>query len=191
MEDKLSIVLEESQGSVFERGSSFLSFLFCAKDFKRRLSELKDSHLKAVHFVYASRVFNEFGHIEESFSDDGEPRGTSGMPTLKVLRGYGVVESAIITVRYFGGTLLGSGGLVRAYTQSAKNAILNAQLLAYKPMEEHEFMVQYSKLARIEYFAKSLGIALEKREFLPLCVRCVVVGEVQNLRRFLATVKDL
>ncbi|MGP1579848.1 MAG: YigZ family protein [Wolinella sp.] len=185
MEDKLSVILEESQGFFEERGSRFLSFLFCAKVFKKRLSELQDSHPKAVHFVNASRVFNEFGHIEESFSDDGEPRGTSGMPTLKVLRGYGLVESALITVRYFGGTLLGSGGLVRAYTQSAKNAILNAHLLAYKPTKTHELMVEYPKLARIEYLAKTLGIALEKREFLPLCVRCFATGEVRNLERFL------
>ena len=76
----------------------------------------------ANHHVYAFRV--GFGNsVTEGMSDDGEPKGTSGPPTLAVLRGSGIGDIALVTTRYFGGTKLGTGGLVRAYTESAQEAL--------------------------------------------------------------------
>lgn len=76
----------------------------------------------ANHHVYAFRV--GFGKsVTEGMSDDGEPTGTSGPPTLAVLRGSGIGDIALVTTRYFGGTKLGTGGLVRAYTESAQEAL--------------------------------------------------------------------
>lgn len=81
-------------------------------------AERPDAH----HHVYAFRV--GFGKtVTEGMSDDGEPAGTSGPPTLAVLRGSGVGDIALVTARYFGGTKLGTGGLVRAYTASAQAAL--------------------------------------------------------------------
>ena len=78
-------------------------------------AEMPDAH----HHVYAFRV--GFGKsVTEGMSDDGEPTGTSGPPTLAVVRGSGVGDIALVTARYFGGTKLGTGGLVRAYTESAQ-----------------------------------------------------------------------
>ena len=71
----------------------------------------------------ATRHLNEFKQILESFDDDGEPKGSSGMPSLNVLRGENLIDIGVIVVRYFGGTLLGVGGLVRAYTNAIKDAI--------------------------------------------------------------------
>jgi len=76
----------------------------------------------ANHHVYAFRV--GFGKsVTEGMSDDGEPTGTSGPPTLAVVRGSGIGDIALVTARYFGGTKLGTGGLVRAYTESAQEAL--------------------------------------------------------------------
>ncbi len=76
----------------------------------------------ANHHVYAFRV--GFGKtVTEGMSDGGEPTGTSGPPTLAVLRGSGIGDIALVTTRYFGGTKLGTGGLVRAYTESAQEAL--------------------------------------------------------------------
>ncbi len=76
----------------------------------------------ANHHVYAFRV--GFGKsVTEGMSDDGEPTGTSGPPTLAVVRGSGIGDIALVTARYFGGTKLGTGGLVRAYTESAQAAL--------------------------------------------------------------------
>lgn len=90
-----------------------------AKAFLARIrSEMPD----ASHHVYAFRV----GHgqsIIEGMSDDGEPSGTSGPPTLAVVRGSGLGDIALVTTRYFGGTKLGTGGLVRAYSEAAHTAI--------------------------------------------------------------------
>lgn len=114
--------------SSFEvKGSEFLSYLVSIKHFTEFVAQMRIKHPKAVHFVTSSRKFNPQRQIEESFSDDGEPKGTSGMPTLKVLRGYDLIECGLLVVRYFGGTLLGTGGLVRAYTQATKDVIEKAK----------------------------------------------------------------
>ncbi len=76
----------------------------------------------ANHHVYAFRV-GLGNSVTEGMSDDGEPKGTSGPPTLAVLRGSGIGDIALVTTRYFGGTKLGTGGLVRAYTESAQEAL--------------------------------------------------------------------
>ena len=76
----------------------------------------------ASHHVYAFRI--GFGNsVTEGMSDDGEPKGTSGPPTLAVVRGSGIGDIVLVTTRYFGGAKLGTGGLVRAYTESAQEAI--------------------------------------------------------------------
>lgn len=181
----LYTIEQESRASFEERGSTFLGFLIPLREFERRLEELRSEHPKAVHFVSASRGLNGYGQIEESFSDDGEPKGTSGMPTLKVLRGYELINVALISVRYFGGTLLGTGGLVRAYTQSAKSAIEAAILLPYKPSRQESLELEYATLQRAEYRASKLGLVLHKRDFLSALVRCEVEGEEARVEEFL------
>ena len=89
---------------------------------RERLASLRTELSRASHHVYAFRV--GFGNtITEGMSDDGEPSGTAGPPTLAVLRGSGVGDILLVTARYFGGAKLGTGGLVRAYTASAQEAI--------------------------------------------------------------------
>lgn len=155
------------QGEFEAKGSKFLSFLTPFNDFEEHLYALKAEHPKAVHFVYASRVMEL--QIQESFSDDGEPKGSSGVPTLNVLRGENLINIGLITVRYFGGTLLGVGGLVRAYTQSAQQAILQAKqsgaLQEYRPKIEWQYSVSYPMLERYLYCAKKYEIKVINREF--------------------------
>lgn len=96
--------------------SVFIAHLCEFSHFKALLVALKKEHSKARHFVWAFRHLNELGQIVEDKSDDGEPKGTSGLPCLNVLRGAQLINAAIIVVRYFGGIKLGTGGLVRAYS---------------------------------------------------------------------------
>ncbi len=87
-----------------------------------RLAALRSELASANHHVYAFRV--GFGNsVTEGMSDDGEPTGTAGPPTLAVLRGAGIGDILLVTARYFGGKKLGTGGLVRAYTASAQEAL--------------------------------------------------------------------
>lgn len=89
---------------------------------KDLLSNIRAEMPSANHHVYAFRV--GFGNsVIEGMSDDGEPSGTSGPPTLQVLRGSGIGDITIVTSRFFGGTKLGTGGLVRAYTEAARQAL--------------------------------------------------------------------
>ena len=145
--------------------SKFHSFLVPFSEFENKLNELKKKHPKANHFVTAFRYLNEYNQIIEGSSDDGEPRGSSGKPTLKVLEGNDIINAAIITIRYFGGILLGIGGLVKAYSNVANLAIKNAKLLEYKDIFEYSFSVDYDKIQIVEYTIKQNDILIIKREF--------------------------
>lgn len=91
-------------------------------DARAGLAALRSEMPKANHHVYAFRV--GFGNsVTEGMSDDGEPSGTAGPPTLAVLRGAGIGDILLVTARFFGGAKLGTGGLVRAYTESAQEAL--------------------------------------------------------------------
>ena len=127
MESYLTVRLgEESLGEFTDRKSRFIASLIHveseaqASEHQRRLRSL---HYDARHHVPAWILADG----RERASDDGEPQRTSGMPTLEVLRGAGLRDVCCVTTRYFGGTLLGSGGLVRAYTSAAQAAVDAAQ----------------------------------------------------------------
>lgn len=187
--------LEIIESSFEVKGSTFISYVIPRMDMESWQLKMRQKHLKAVHFVTAMRFFNDRGQIEEGFSDDGEPRGTSGMPTLKVLRGYGLIECGLLTIRYFGGTLLGTGGLVRAYTQGAKNAVLKARdsnmLALYCLKENEELMVSFMYFAQVEYLAKKMGVVIQSKKFLAQGVCLKVEGEKEALKMFLQKVQDL
>jgi uncharacterized YigZ family protein len=101
--------------------------------FKQSLAEVRAEMPDASHHVYAFRV--GYGNsVIEGVSDAGEPSGTAGPPTLAVLRGTEIGDVAIITTRYFGGTKLGTGGLVRAYTESAQTALAQLKTRPKIPM---------------------------------------------------------
>ena len=146
--------------------SKFHSFLVPYKNFETKLNELKKAHPKARHFVTAFRYLNEYNQIIEGSSDDGEPKGTSGKPTLKVLQGNDLINVAIITVRYFGGTLLGAGGLVRAYSDSANLAVANAEIISYEENLEEIINVNYDMASKCEYLFKKYNIEVIERNFL-------------------------
>ena len=91
----------------------------------------------------------------ERFSDDGEPSGTAGKPILEVLRGAAITNSMIIVTRYFGGTLLGTGGLVRAYTAAAKAALERAAIVRMCLCDVLTITVEYPQLDRVLYWLQS------------------------------------
>ncbi len=154
--------------------------------------ELRALHLKAVHFVYATRI--QEMHISESFSDDGEPKGSSGMPTLNVLRGENLLDVGLITVRYFGGTLLGVGGLVRAYTQSAQEAIKSAKqnnlLLPYQKKLTYTIFYPYALSKLVDYWVLKLGLEEQKRNFKTEGIEINLSSTLEKKEEFLKICKD-
>ena len=126
-----------------------------------RLDEIRKLHHDATHNCWA---YNLRGGIMR-FSDDGEPGGTAGMPIMDTLIRSETLDAIIIVTRYFGGILLGSGGLVRAYSKSASDALSSAGVLQMLPCSEIEFFVDYSRYGGIEGFVRS-NSTVKNNEFL-------------------------
>ena len=159
------VVKKHSKSEFEEKKSKFISHICPYSEFDSLLKTLKDEHPKARHFVYAYRYLNQYSQIVENSSDDGEPKGTSGKPTLAPLQGKEIVNTAIITVRYFGGVKLGTGGLVRAYSDSANLAIKDAEFFEYEDEDEFVDEVEYSNLQRFEYLANKHKIKIINKDF--------------------------
>ncbi|HIP45755.1 MAG TPA: YigZ family protein [Sulfurospirillum arcachonense] len=158
-------VVKEFSSELEVKKSTFISFLVPIKSFDSLHVELKKEYPKANHIVWAKRYLNEYEQVVENCSDDGEPKGTSGPPVLNVMRGNELLECGILIVRYFGGTKLGTGGLVRAYGGSAKAVIANATLEKYIKKEPFKFSTIYSLVPRFEHFLDKEELHVDKREY--------------------------
>lgn len=145
--------------------SIFISYVTPYAQFEKLLETLNDEHPKATHIVWAYRYLNEFDQIVENSTDDGEPKGCAGAPTLSVIRGIDLINSALITVRYFGGIKLGTGGMIRGYGAAAKAALEVSELLAYVKRHTYELKTTYSQVGRYEHFCDGLEINYQNRDF--------------------------
>lgn len=165
--------------------------LYC--DFELDLENLKNEHKKAAHFVRATRFINEFSQIIEQSSDDGEPKGSSGMPALNVLRGEQMINCALIIVRYFGGKKLGIGGLVRAYTNAALEAINEAKnsqnLILFLEQKIYEFSIKINAFSRAQYILKTRQIELVKSIFESKKIKIKIKTDSNNLKDFIESGK--
>ena len=145
--------------------SKFIAHLVAYEHYETTLKNLKELHPKARHFVVAYRYLNEFKQVVEHSSDDGEPKGTSGKPTLMVLQGQNLINTAIIIVRYFGGTKLGTGGLVRAYSEATALVINGSELLEYKDEILVTLSLSYSDIRKVEYECEVNNIKIIEKDF--------------------------
>ena len=110
------------------------------------IKRIKSEHYDARHNVYA--YICSSGNIQR-YSDDGEPLGTAGIPVLDVIKKSGLEDVCVVVTRYFGGILLGAGGLVRAYTAAAKMAIDKAGIVTYENFAEIRLVLNYSDYQKI------------------------------------------
>lgn len=176
-----------ASNAVYEcKGSKFLGFVLHSSELESTLPRLRSAHPKAVHFVYALRAY-QGGQVVERSSDDGEPRGSSGVPVLNVLRGWEMIECGIVVVRYFGGVKLGVGGLVRAYTQAAKLALESAKdlgvIVPYIKCGERAVCVGYGELRAMHYCIKKLGLRVCGEEFGQNGVTLHIQGDMEALQK--------
>jgi len=126
------------------------------------IDSVKKRYPDARHHVYAY-VLRE--NCTMRFTDDREPQGTAGMPVLDVIRKNGCTDVAIVVTRYFGGTLLGTGGLVKAYTSAALGALENAEIIRYDVYSTAEFEVGYSDYGKISTMLSDLGFRISDTIF--------------------------
>jgi len=147
----MKVILEPTTAEIVEKKSRFIANVFYVENVEmaeQKLIEIRKKYYDAKHNCFAY-VIGANGEQVKS-SDDGEPQGTAGHPMLDILKGNELINCIAIVTRYFGGTLLGTGGLVRAYSDSLKAAIANAKLADIKNAYEVAFDVSYDDYGKIE-----------------------------------------
>lgn len=127
------------------------------------LQKIRTRHKDATHNCYAYVIGRNAGIMR--YSDDGEPGGTAGLPMMEVLKNQGVVNCCVVVTRYFGGVLLGAGGLVRAYTQGTVIALKAAQVVMMEPSQRYLCEVAYPLWDRVTHALKTMPVQLVGSEF--------------------------
>lgn len=129
------------------------------------VQSIRDQHPKARHVAFAAILGAAQGAAKERMSDDGEPSGTAGKPILDVIRMGKLTDCVITVTRYFGGILLGSGGLIRAYSTAASMSVKTADIIGIVPMQRYKVVLEYSWLGRFEQLLASVDGQEEHRDF--------------------------
>lgn len=174
-----------------DRGSKFLAYAFpiqTVDDFKKRLKELKEEHLKAAHHCFAYRVGTDGNNFRSG--DDGEPSGSAGKPILGQIDSKGLTNIAVVVVRYFGGTLLGVPGLINAYKTSASLALQLTPIVQKPILVLYELQFDYTLMNEVMMVVKRFGCAALQNEMQLFC-RMVIGIPKESLDLCLEKLKDL
>lgn len=143
-------IAKESVAEFKDRGSRFIGYAFPISStdvFKKRLKELKAEHPKAVHHCFAYRIGTDGNNFRSS--DDGEPAGTAGKPILGQIDSKGLTNTAVVVVRYFGGTLLGVPGLINAYKTATSFALQTSFIVRKAVLVNHRLQFDYTILNEV------------------------------------------
>lgn len=135
-----------------EKKSTFIGYIKrvnTEEEAKNFVNEIKSMHKEATHNVYAYIVGENKGI--QRYSDDGEPQGTAGIPVLEVIKKNDLTDVAVVVTRYFGGILLGGGGLIRAYSKGASSAIEEAGIVEKVKGLKLRFTLEYELIGKIQY----------------------------------------
>ena len=184
--DSYRVLLTGGEGEIVEKKSRFIATIRKCETEEEAvgfIEEMKKKYWDARHncsaFVIGSR-----GELTRC-SDDGEPSGTAGRPMLEVLTGSGIRNIAVVVTRYFGGTLLGTGGLVRAYTQAVKEGLTHCETGIMKKGCKLEIVTDYNDVGKLQYYFGQNGIVpadsiyAENVKFILL----IPVEKEENLRK--------
>ena len=170
MSDEYRTINKESTGFFKDKGSKFYSYVFPVEneeEVKDILVRLKKEHHSARHHCYAWRIGTE--EIKFRANDDGEPSSTAGKPILGQLQNYDVTNILLVVVRYFGGTLLGTSGLINAY-KNASIDVLNTVEIQTKLIEKkYELSFEYPLLNTVMQILKQEELEIIKTDFKENC----------------------
>lgn len=145
-------LLRGGEGEIVEKKSRFIGQIkpvTSEEEAYAFIEEIKKKHYDARHNCFAFSVGADMPLLR--FSDDGEPQGTAGKPILEVITSSGIHNICIVVTRYFGGTLLGTGGLVRAYTDASKAALANCETKIIELLIPTEIKTNYTDMGKIQY----------------------------------------
>ena len=189
--DKYVTVKAFGQAEIVEKKSRFIANvkpITSEDDAVAYIEEIKKKYRDARHNCYAYQLGDK--NQIQRYSDDGEPGGTAGMPILDVLRGKDIKNTIIVVTRYFGGTLLGTGGLVRAYSLSAREGIAVAGLIERIPHIKQHFIVDYTLSGKVQYEILNGGHILEDTIYTDK-VEFVVLSEVNMSNKLVENIINI
>ncbi len=172
-----------------EKKSEFIGYCAPVKDEAEAIAfvnSIKKKNADARHNVYAYVLREGF---KERFSDDGEPHGTAGMPVLDSIRKLGLTDTAVVVTRYFGGILLGTGGLVRAYTAAASGVLKEAGVAEYGEYSIVAIHVSYSDYQKILVLCDFFGAKVDESVY-SVDVDMVVTLKKDKLKLFMKEITD-
>lgn len=182
MADNIKIVYEGGKGEIVEKKSRFIGEVWpidTEEDAIRIIEATKKKYWDARHNCSAF-VIGENNDIQR-YSDDGEPQGTAGKPMLSVLLNEGMHDCLVIVTRYFGGILLGTGGLVRAYQQAAKVALDNAKVVEKQKGASYKVTTDYNGIGKLQYIAAQNNITIMDTEYSDIVIaHCLLKTEDLN-----------
>ncbi|MDL2289603.1 YigZ family protein [Clostridia bacterium OttesenSCG-928-F22] len=190
MQDSYRTIRQDAEIELVIQKSRFIGCAFKVESEERAreiLSTQRKTYYDATHNCYAYRIGMQ-GNVAR-FSDDGEPQGTAGLPMMEVLNKLAVVDVLVIVTRYFGGTLLGAGGLVRAYGAATGDAVNAGGIVTMRQCEVYTLSMEYTQLGRVESLLQSKGYIVQGTEYLerPSMEVCIPKGDVE---RFLKEIAD-
>lgn len=159
MEMSSNILYKGGQGEIVEKKSRFIATIFpvhTEEEALEKIAEMKKKYYDARHNCFAY-VIGEKRETERC-SDDGEPSGTAGRPILDLLEGMGLYDVLAVVTRYFGGTLLGTGGLVRAYSAATKEGLAHCMILRQEKGFRLRIVTDYNEVGKLQYLARTRGL---------------------------------
>ncbi|HKK75756.1 MAG TPA: YigZ family protein [Saprospiraceae bacterium] len=195
MKDTYHMIAEETYGFFKDRGSKFEAYtypVFTEKDWQDRLEEVKKIHPKARHHCYAYRL--GMGNLEFRANDDGEPSGTAGKPILGQLDSFGVTNTLVVVVRYFGGTLLGASGLINAYRTAAAAALEKAEIIEKTIEDIYRLTFDYALMSNVMNAIKKEELEMVSQDFQEIGKVDVAIRKSEvapTLERLQATIAEV
>lgn len=171
-------LFEGGEGTIIEKKSRFIATIEpveTVEEAEAFIEKTKKKYWDARHNCHAFSVGTNMPLSR--CSDDGEPSGTAGKPMLEVLTGRGIHNAAVVVTRYFGGTLLGTGGLVRAYTQAVQEGLKNCKLVEKYSGILMKLSMDYTDLGKVTYILNEMSIYIENTEYTDGVVMNILIPE--------------
>ena len=183
--EKFKTILEKNTtAEIIEKKSRFIANLFYVEtpqEAENKIKQIKKKYYDAKHNCFAYITLNG-NEIQKKCSDDGEPSGTAGAPMLEILEKQSIYNVVVIVTRYFGGILLGTGGLVRAYSDSLKEAIKKSTLVEQEPGYEAEIKLPYADFEKFKYYCNKNNINIIKSEYSDFIICKIEVNDAEKNR---------
>ncbi len=192
--DEFLTIASTYEGIYKDKGSKFLAFAYpvnSEEEVKEKVEQLRKKYFDARHHCYAYRL----GAVGERYraNDDGEPANSAGKPILGQLMAYNVTNVLVVVVRYFGGILLGVGGLVQAYKQATADALANAEIITGVVTETYRFSFDYPAMNQVLKVVKDMDLECYGQDFNLTCIMKVKVRKnlAEQMKKRLELVESL